>query len=414
MAMKFLRTVSTRRLLATITGLIVAAIAGTAIAVAAAGSGPVATSRPLAQAIHEGLGASNLQGIYARIQFTNHLIDASSLQGSDPILSGATGRLWVSSDHRLRLELQSDRGDAQVVVNRSSFWVYDPSSRTVYKGTLPSGTGTQKKPASSRDKLPTLAQIQSELTQLASHLSLPAMATGTDVGGQPAYQVRVSPKHAGGLLGSVQLAWDSVVSGLPLKFAIYASNQAKPVLELKATHVSIGAVSTKVFSVQPPTGAKVVKVATPAGGAANEPKGKTHRKAHRGVHGIAAVARQLPFPLVAPATLVGLPRRSVTLLDWAGHPAALVTYGQNLGGVAVIEQAADKSASSGVSSKPNAGGEKHGLSLPTVSIKGATGQELTTALGTMIRFTRGPVSYTVIGSVTPFAAESAAKALPKR
>ncbi len=50
------------------------------------------------------------------------------------------------------------------------------------------------------------------------------------------------------------------------------------------------------------------------------------------------MAKQVPFTLAAPNTLVGLPRRSVSLLDWGGHPAALVTYGQNLGGIAVIEQ----------------------------------------------------------------------------
>ncbi len=38
-----------------------------------------------------------------------------------------------------------------------------------------------------------------------------------------------------------------------------------------------------------------------------------------------------------------------------------------------------------------------GLNLPTVSINGATGQELDTALGTVLRFTRGGVAYTVLG-----------------
>ncbi len=42
-----------------------------------------------------------------------------------------------------------------------------------------------------------------------------------------------------------------------------------------------------------------------------------------------------------------------------------------------------------------------GLNLPTVSIHGVTGQELQTALGRLISFTRGGVAYTVIGSVRP-------------
>jgi hypothetical protein len=46
-----------------------------------------------------------------------------------------------------------------------------------------------------------------------------------------------------------------------------------------------------------------------------------------------------------------------------------------------------------------------------VSIHGASGTELGTPLGTVIRFTRNGVSYTVLGSVAPYAAESAARAL---
>ena len=107
---------------------------------------------------------------------------------------------------------------------------------------------------------------------------------------------------------------------------------------------------------------------------------------------------------MAPRTLVGLPRRSVTLLNWGGSPAALVAYGQNLGGIAVIEQTPN-SASATQSQSAN------GLSLPTVSINGATGQELDTTLGTMVRFTRNGVAYTVVGSVPPAAADAAARAL---
>ena len=54
--------------------------------------------------------------VTARIRFTNHLVDTAGVEGSDPILSGATGRLWASSQGRFRLELQSSAGDVQVGV----------------------------------------------------------------------------------------------------------------------------------------------------------------------------------------------------------------------------------------------------------------------------------------------------------
>ena len=40
-----------------------------------------------------------------------------------------------------------------------------------------------------------------------------------------------------------------------------------------------------------------------------------------------------------------------------------------------------------------------------MSINGVTGQELDTALGTVVRFTRGGVSYIVLGSVPAAAAD---------
>jgi hypothetical protein len=46
-----------------------------------------------------------------------------------------------------------------------------------------------------------------------------------------------------------------------------------------------------------------------------------------------------------------------------------------------------------------------------VSINNNSGQELATALGTVIRVTSGPVSYTVLGSVPATAAEAAARQL---
>ncbi len=404
----FLRTTSTRRLLGLIVALIAVIGGGTAIAVAASGSGPVPPPRPLAQAIHSALAAPAPAGITARIRFTNNLIPASNIQGSDPLLSGGTGRLWLS-DHGLRLELQSDNGDAQVVVSSGGFSVYDPSSNTVYEGKLPAHTGKDSLTSAKQHQLPSIAQIQSDLNRLIGHVNISG-AIPSDVAGQAAYTVRISPKHDGGLLGAAELAWDAA-RGVPLRIAVYARNDSTPVLELKATDISYGPVPRSVFHISPPSGAKVVKVDTSAaGGGLTSARARLHREhgRHAQISGVAAVARHLSFPLVAPNSLVGLPRRSVTLLDWGGSPAALISYGQNLGGIAVIEQTA---TSGRAAAPPASNGDHAGLSLPTVSINGSTGQELDTALGTMIRFTRGQVSYTVVGSVPATAAELAARAL---
>jgi outer membrane lipoprotein-sorting protein len=407
--MKFLRTASTGRLLATIIGFVVAVAAGTAIAVAATGSGPVPKRQPLANAVHQGLTAPPVKGITADISFTNNLIDSSDFTGDnkDPILQGASGRLWLSGDRHLRIELQSDNGDTQVVVDGTSFWISDPTSNTVYEGTLPADKSVKADKADKADHaVPSIAKIQSELTRLMQSVNAKG-AQPTDVGGQAAYRVKISPKHDGGLLGSAQIAWDAL-KGVPLEVGIYARGNSTPVVDLKATNISYGSVPASDFSVSPPSGAKVVKVSTAGKGRKGEkltPAGKHGKRAE--VSGVAAVAGKVPFTLAAPGSLVGLPRHDVSLLDMGGKPGALVTYGQNLGGMVVLEQAAD----SAKSAKANTNGGPSGLSLPTVSINGSTGQELSTALGTVVRFTRGGVAYTVLGSVPAAAAEQAARAL---
>ena len=73
---------------------------------AASNGGPVPPRESLAQALHQADGAPAVSGITARIHFTNNLISSSDLQGTDPILSGADGRL--------RLELQGDNAASSI------------------------------------------------------------------------------------------------------------------------------------------------------------------------------------------------------------------------------------------------------------------------------------------------------------
>jgi outer membrane lipoprotein-sorting protein len=406
--MKLLRTVSTQRLLAIVAGLVIAVAGGTAIAFAAAGNGPTPPRESLATALHQAAAAPAVTALSARISFTDNLIDSTALQGSDPILSGATGRLWLSTaTHQLRLELQGQNGDAQVLVDNGAFSIYDPMSNTVYKGTLPTGSGSSKATGNSgTEPIPSVAQIQSQLNQLMQHVDIGGPYP-RNVAGQPAYKVVLTPKHSGGLLGSVQLAWDAT-HGVPLGIALYSTSSSSPVLELKATHISYGAVSAGVFKITAPAGAKVVRISSPthaASGAIANAHAKS-RKAATEITGPAAVQAHVPFTLAAPGHLDGLPRQSVQLLDWGGSPAALVTYGQGLGGIAVIEQ-----SSSGQSSSGQPGGSSGGLNLPTISINNHSAQELPTALGTVLRVPSGGVEYTLIGSVPPAAAEAAATKL---
>src|SRR4029077_15579439 len=99
--------------------------------------------------------------------------------------------------------------------------------------------------------------------------------------------------------------------------------------------ISFGSVPESDIAVSPPAGAKIVDLSSQtgsavSGGSANAP-----------VTGLAAVQAAAPFPVVAPDTLVGLPRRDWRLVGPADSRSVLVVYGQGLGAIVVVERQPD-------------------------------------------------------------------------
>jgi hypothetical protein len=301
----------------------------------------------------------------------------------------------VTSSGDLRLELQSSGGglDSQIVVNPTTISVYDGSQNTVYRIALPAGTS--KAPTQSIDGIPTVAAIQSKLDELATHLDLSGAIPGA-VGGVPSYSVKISPQHGGGLLGDVQLDWDAA-NGVPLGVSVYSmTDPSTPVLALRVDDISFGPVTSSDVAIGTPANAKVVDIPLPAKSVTHSTTAKTPP-----VTGLSAVQVAVSFPIKAPASVDGLPRRGVRLVNWEGEKAALVTYGEGLGGIAVLERPAAGSAATSSTIGQ----------LPTVSVGGVTGHELATPLGTIVTFTTGGVNFVVAGSVDQLAAQTAADAL---
>jgi hypothetical protein len=331
------------------------------------------------------------------VQFTNNLLPSGALTGtpgssSSALMAGGSGRLWWSpADQRGRIELQSDAGDAQILWDSSAATVWDSSSNNVYRFTLPSGSSGSVDSGSSQDTGPTLADIDGFLKQVAEQADVSA-ANPTSIAGEPAYSVSVSPAHSAGLIGSADLAWDAL-RGVPLDIAVHAQGQSSPALELKVTDISFGPVSTTDLAVTPPASAKTVDLGTQGGGSG------PGSGSDQPVTGLEAVQAHVPFTIVAPDTLVGLPRKSVQLLD-GQDKGALVLYGQGLGGIVLVEHATSTDSSGGQSS-----------ALPAVDLGASTGHELATALGTVLLFDRSGVSFVLAGSMPPTAAETAARSV---
>jgi len=387
---KLLRTLPTSRLIALVVGVAIVLVGGGAIAVAArGGAGSKPSPEPLANAIHDALAAPAPAGLSGHVTFTNKLFPSGALTGNvgSALMSGAGGRFWAN-DTGGRIELQSDAGDVQLTWNKTKATVYDASSNTAYTFDLP-----QRQDSGGPATPPSLDRIAAFLAELGKHWNVSG-ATPDSIGGQPAYDVRISPSHDGGLLGSAELAWDAV-HGVPLKLAVYAQGASSPVLALEVQDISFGPVSASDIDVAPPSGATIVDLSQ-GGVSGGTPSGRSAP-----VTGLAAVQAAAPFAVVAPDSLVGLPRRVISLVG-GDSKAVVAVYGQGLGAVLVIERKQQSAQNSG-------GGAMD--ALPTVALDGVTAHELATHLGTIVTWDRGGVSYVLAGSVPPAAAEAAARAL---
>jgi outer membrane lipoprotein-sorting protein len=377
-----LRRLPVTRLLLLCGALVAAGASGAAIA-SAVDTGPLPEPKSLAHAIHDVYQAAPVDGITARIQYTNHLLEGASLAGaagsagqlaSSPLLQGASGRLWVAKDGRVRLELQAEGGDTEVILDNRTVSIYGVAPDTVYRYTLPqhqegSAGAAPGSTSGGGHSVPSVAKIEEALSHLSEHANVVG-ATPANIAGQSAYTARVSPKERGSLLGAAELSWDAV-HGIPLRAAIYSSHSASPVIELAASEISYGPVASSVFEIKPEAGAKIV-----------EPQ---HRE-----------GPEAPSRGATPGT----PTPPAPATD-QGHPH-VKTIGHGITSVLALE-----------TPTPANGGKAPSLpsGLQKVDINGATAYELPTALGTILSFERAGVSYVVGGALNPPAVEAAARGL---
>jgi outer membrane lipoprotein-sorting protein len=388
--MSLVRRLSTRSLIAFAVLAVLLVSGGAAIARSALSTGSPPPAAQLDQAILNASQGATPAGITARIHFTNNLIASGSLPTgmTTPLLSGASGRLWVQGDGKFRLELQGSNGDTEISSDGTRVSLLDVASNTVYR--LPASQAAST-PKSNHAPL-TLATIDDALSKLGAGLTIGG-ATPTTVAGQGAYETTVSPKQNGGLIGGLGLAFDAA-NGTPLRVSLTAAGSSSPVLQLEVTDISFGAVADSDVTVTPAAGAKVVDIAS-----AGNP-GPSSGSHPTSIEGLPAVRAAAGFTVTAPDTLVGLQQANVRLIDWNGTKVAVAAYGKGLASIVVAELPA--SAKDPLASLDQ---------LPSISINGTTGRELATALGTAVTFQKDGVRTVVFGSVPTVSAEQAAREL---
>ncbi|MGE4427813.1 MAG: hypothetical protein AB7G37_15295 [Solirubrobacteraceae bacterium] len=438
-----------RRVLAPVAAVALLA-GGGAAALAASGGEPAPPDRSLSQAIADTFKAPEPAGLTIEGRFVGRLVD-ESVRGSasGPLVDGATGTLRVGRDGRLAADVRSGGRRVQVGFDGERLTVVDHGERTAYAATAPPGAGSMLRMLGRLEPSP--AMIDMALVAVRGFADVTGPAPG-NVAGRPAYTVRVAPKHDGGLLGAAEIAWDPK-TGTPLRVAIFAHGEREPVIDVAATSVDVGPVAADDLKVTVPRGMRTVPIdhgipGRVAGGDRRGDRAGTGRNTRgragdgarrvgdrdrgastrgttgsdigtllggprgfggapvdRGASGPEAVSKAVGFDVVAPDELAGLPRRAVREVRAGNRSAALIAYGEGLGGLVVLQT---KRGDEPIDLAET------GLRLPELAFDGATGRELATPLGTILSVSDGEVSHLVAGSVPTAAAEAAARELVGR
>jgi outer membrane lipoprotein-sorting protein len=180
--------------------------------------------------------------------------DVASLSSALQLLSGShTARVYVNGRTQVRVELTGSLSESDLVRNGNSVWTYDSKKNTAAHVLLPAG---QTEHAPTAGSTPTPSSLAQQFLTSVSPTTQVTLGGNVRVAGRTAYDLVLTPRTTGTLVGSVSIAVDSQ-SGLPLSVEVLARGQSAPAVQVQFTSIKLQAPSAALFDFTPPAGAKV-------------------------------------------------------------------------------------------------------------------------------------------------------------
>jgi outer membrane lipoprotein-sorting protein len=206
------------------------------------------TPPPLAGTIVEtaSLGLPALPSVVGTISLP------SMLAGSHTI------NVWYMDPSHYRLAIPQSMSESDVIRNGSNLWLWGSSANLVTHLALPPATKTS--PVPSLPLTPQQAAGQA-LTNAARTTTTLSVDSNVTVAGEAAYQLVLTPKSPGSLIGQVRIAIDAR-HRVPLRVQVFARGAASPAFQIGFTSISFGKPAAANFAFRPPAGAAVVQEPT--------------------------------------------------------------------------------------------------------------------------------------------------------
>ncbi|HEV7899854.1 MAG TPA: outer membrane lipoprotein carrier protein LolA [Planosporangium sp.] len=201
-------------------------------------------------------------------------------QGSSSLQSLASGshtmRVWYAGPERARVALLGTLGESDVIRDGRDVWVWDSEQNTATHSVLPAEDPGAPHPATAASALPRTPQEAANAALAAIDPTTKVTANGSArVAGRSAYELVLTPRDTGSLVGRVTLAIDAE-RHVPLRVAVYPAGSDSTAFKVEFTQVSFARPDPALFRFAPPPGTRVTqesadKQAPDAAGAPQQP-----------------------------------------------------------------------------------------------------------------------------------------------
>lgn len=187
------------------------------------------------------------------------------------LLAGShTVKVWYQDPAHLRLAMPVTMNETDVIRSGRQVWLWQSNKNSVTKLTLPARAArAQATPEPSQVPL-TPQQAASQVLKAVGPSTRVSVQRTVSVAGQPAYQLVLSPKSSGSLIGRVSIAVDAS-NNVPLRVQVFARGASSPAFQVGYTAVSFVRPAAANFTFRPPTGAKVKTVTVPSDAGQRKP-----------------------------------------------------------------------------------------------------------------------------------------------
>jgi outer membrane lipoprotein-sorting protein len=178
------------------------------------------------------------------------------------LLAGShTIKVWYADPTHIRLSVPVLMGETDLIRDGNQAWVWRSNSNTVTRMQLPARDGRAAVHAVPSPVPLTPQQAASQALKAVGPSTRVSVERNVTVAGQPAYQLVLSPKASGSLVGRIAIAIDAA-KNVPLRVQVFARGAASPAFQVGYTSISFVKPAAANFSFTTPPGAKV-KVFTP-------------------------------------------------------------------------------------------------------------------------------------------------------